>query len=117
MATVDNLTIFYFTGTGNSGKVAEWISQVADELKVPCESISIANIDRRNFSKLNLSSKPNSRFLFISPTHGFNYPPVMMHFIMRFPKGTNKIALLNTRGGLRIGKWVTPGLSGIAHPC
>ncbi len=116
MASVKQATIFYFTGTGNSGKVAEWISQVADELGIPVQNIHIGEINRREFLKTNPPSisSPGHNYLFISPTHGFNYAPVMMHFIMRFPKGQNKVALINTRAGMRIGKFVTPGLSGIA---
>jgi ferredoxin len=37
----------------------------------------------------------------------------MQAFIRRFPKGKNKVLLMNTRAGMLIGKWVTPGLSGI----
>jgi Pyruvate/2-oxoacid:ferredoxin oxidoreductase delta subunit len=33
---------------------------------------------------------------------------------MRFPKGRNKIVLMNTRAGMLIGKFITPGLTGIA---
>jgi len=52
--------------------------------------------------------------VFISPIHGFNYPPVMLNYIFRFPKGNNKVLLLNTRAGMLIGRFVTPGLTGIA---
>jgi ferredoxin len=38
----------------------------------------------------------------------------MLHFIARFPKGNNNIVLMNTRAGMLIGKWITPGLTGIA---
>jgi Pyruvate/2-oxoacid:ferredoxin oxidoreductase delta subunit len=33
---------------------------------------------------------------------------------MRFPKGKNKVVLMNTRAGMLIGKFITPGLTGIA---
>ncbi|MDZ7604578.1 MAG: EFR1 family ferrodoxin [Cyclobacteriaceae bacterium] len=38
----------------------------------------------------------------------------MLNFIMRFPKGKNKVVLMNTRAGMLIGKFVTPGVTGIA---
>ncbi len=38
----------------------------------------------------------------------------MLHFISRFPKGGNDIALMNTRAGMLIGNYITPGLTGIA---
>jgi ferredoxin len=51
---------------------------------------------------------------FVSPIHGFNYPPVMLNFLVHFPKGPNKVLLMNTRAGMLIGKWITPGLTGVA---
>lgn len=50
----------------------------------------------------------------VSPVHGFNYPPIMLHYLLRFPKGNNEVMLMNTRAGMRIGNWVTPGISGIS---
>ncbi len=38
----------------------------------------------------------------------------MLNFISRFPKGRNNVVLMNTRAGMLIGKWITPGLTGIA---
>ncbi len=124
MKKIDSIVIFYFTGTGNSGKVAEWINQVAAEKGIPCKVINIAKINRDKSSlKLLLNPSPFDQsssdiqlpyYFFIGPTHGFNYPPVLLNFILKFPKGANQVALLNTRAGMRIGKWITPGLSGIA---
>jgi len=38
---------------------------------------------------------------FISPTHGFNFPPIMLHFLLRFPRSNqNSAFIVNTRGGL-----------------
>jgi predicted N-acetyltransferase YhbS/Pyruvate/2-oxoacid:ferredoxin oxidoreductase delta subunit len=38
----------------------------------------------------------------------------VLDFIRRFPDGKNRAVLMNTRGGVRIGRIVTPGLTGIA---
>ena len=38
----------------------------------------------------------------------------MVNFIFHFPKGKNDVILMNTRAGMKIGKFVTPGLTGIA---
>ncbi len=38
----------------------------------------------------------------------------MLNFITNFPRGKNKIVLMNTRAGMLIRKWITPGLTGIA---
>jgi Pyruvate/2-oxoacid:ferredoxin oxidoreductase delta subunit len=37
---------------------------------------------------------------------------MVLKFIQHFPKGNNKVVLMNTRGGLKIGNIITPGLSG-----
>lgn len=110
MTPFHKLTVYYFSGTGNSKNVALWISKVAEEKNLECSLINISMIERRVIEK----PDPDSMLLFISPIHGFNYPPVMLHFIMRFPKGKNKVLLMNTRAGMLIGKYITPGLTGIA---
>lgn len=110
MTQYSKLLIYYFSGTGNSANVAHWVAHVANEKGVSTETVNIAHIDR-----LNIQVHDESTLIaFSSPVHGFNYPPVMLAFIRRFPKGKNSVLLLNTRAGMLIGKWVTPGLSGIA---
>lgn len=110
MIASNNLTVYYFTGSGNSGNVAKWLSEVAIENKLECQLINIAQTDRKNIEK----PSPTSTIVFVSPIHGFNYPPVMLNFIMRFPRGKNKIVLMNTRAGMLIGNFITPGITGIA---
>lgn len=104
------IIIYYFSGTGNAKNVASWIANQAIFQQMEVEFISIANPNRIHIPK------PDSKALiaFVSPVHGFNYPPVMLHFILRFPKSKNKVLLINTRAGMLIGKFITPGLSGIA---
>jgi len=104
------LIIYYFSGTGNSKNVAVWLSRVAEENDIKCEIINIASIDRINIAP----PDPSALIAFISPIHGFNYPPVMLHFLTRFPNGKNNVLLMNTRAGMLIGKWITPGLTGVA---
>jgi Pyruvate/2-oxoacid:ferredoxin oxidoreductase delta subunit/flavodoxin len=110
MAAYQKLIIYYFSGTGNSRNVALWLSNVAKENSIESRLINIGQIDRLTIEQ----PDPEALVAFISPIHGFNYPPVMMHFIMRFPKGRNKVLLMNTRAGMLIGKWNVPGLTGIA---
>jgi Pyruvate/2-oxoacid:ferredoxin oxidoreductase delta subunit len=106
----NKLIIYFFTGTGNSQNVASWVSSVADKYNITTSVNNIAYIDR-----LNTEPPPDDALIvFISPVHGFNYPPVMLNFIARFPKGRNNVILMNTRAGMLIGKFVTPGLTGIA---
>ncbi len=102
--------IYYFSGTGNSKNVALWLSQQAKEKNIDFETINIAQINRLSIPQ----PEKDALLVFVSPVHGFNYPPIMLHFIMRFPKGENKVLLVNTRAGMLIGKYITPGLTGIA---
>jgi len=106
----NKVIIYYFSGTGNSRNVAEWFRQVAETNGIPCFMVNIAQTERRSIAP----PDPEAQLLFVSPIHGFNYPPVMLHFIMHFPKGKNKVVLMNTRAGMLIGKFITPGLTGIA---
>ena len=109
MPIYSKLIVYYFSGTGNSANVAQWIAKIANEKGIISELINIAHIDR-----LHIPVPPEDALVaFCSPVHGFNYPPVMQAFIRRFPKGKNPVLLLNTRAGMLIGKWITPGLSGI----
>ncbi|MFA6873572.1 MAG: EFR1 family ferrodoxin [Bacteroidaceae bacterium] len=103
------LIVYYFSGTGNSQKVAFWLSQVAKEMNIEAELLNITYV---NLSDIHVPTQ-DTLIVFTSPVHGFNYPPIMLQFIRRFPKGKNNVLLLNTRAGMLIGKWITPGLSGI----
>ena len=105
------LSIYFFSGTGNARNVAQWFAGVAMEKKIPVETIDIARIDRKKIQPF----LPGSLVGFVSPTHGFNYPPAMMYFIFRLPRSKgNSAFLINTRAGLKLSKWFVPGLSGIA---
>lgn len=110
MGPYTKLVVYYFSGTGNSENVAHWMAEIAREKGMAVQLNNIAKIDRLNVPA------PDSGDLvaFISPIHGFNYPPVMLNFLLRFPKGQHNVLLLNTRAGMLIGKWNVPGLTGIA---
>ena len=104
------IIIYYFSGTGNSRNVAKWMVAVLQEYQVECTPVNIAQIDRKGLT----APEPESLIIFLSPIHGFNYPPIMLNFITHFPRGKNKVVLMNTRAGMLIGKFITPGLTGIA---
>jgi len=106
---MNNLHIHYFSGTGNSAAVARWIEEEALANNWTCRATNIGRADRLN----PVRPDPSAILAFVSPVHGFNYPPVMINYILRFPKGKNRVWLLNTRAGMRLGNMITPGLSGI----
>jgi Pyruvate/2-oxoacid:ferredoxin oxidoreductase delta subunit len=110
MTVYQKLLVYYFSGTGNSENVAHWMADVAKEEGMEISLINIAKTNRRQIEL----PDPKALVAFVSPIHGFNYPPVMLNFLIHFPKGNNKVLLLNTRAGMLIGKWNVPGLTGIA---
>lgn len=114
----NEVEINYFSGTGNSRCVAKWIEEEATTLglRVRVQNITDCTApDREYHADAPEHHDPLRKIVFfISPIHGFNYPPVMLGFIHRFKRGSSDVALMNTRGGLLIGKWITPGLTGIA---
>lgn len=110
MDRIQNLVIFYFSGTGNAKKIALWLSELAAEKNIDCQIFDIARIDVSKLEEI----MPTSLIGIISPIHGFNYPKITLDFINRLPAGKNRVVLMNTRAGMKIGSIVTPGLTGIA---
>lgn len=105
------VSFYFFSGTGNSKAVVNWFSEEAKNHNIETNSIDISKLEKRKGEK----PLPKDIIGFCSPTHGFNFPPIMMHFIFRFPRSTgNKAFIMNTRAGMKIGKLFVPGLSGIA---
>jgi Pyruvate/2-oxoacid:ferredoxin oxidoreductase delta subunit/flavodoxin len=110
MESYQKVVIYYFSGTGNSHNVARWVAESAGKLSIAAHVYNIAHIDRNHI----IPPDKNTLVIFVSPVHGFNYPPLMLHFIFRFPRGNGNILLMNTRAGMLIGKFITPGLTGCA---
>jgi len=110
MNNIQKATIFYFSGTGNAKQIAFWLSEFAAKKEIVSKLYDIAKCDTTNVSAL----IDNALILIISPIHGFNFPKITLDFILNFPKGNNRVVLMNTRAGMKIGKLVTPGLTGIA---
>ncbi len=106
-----NLIIFYFTGTGNALAASRWIAEVFSTRQIPAKIVKITpslQIDAAELSKKTLVG-------FCYPTHGFNAPPVVINFLLRFPKSNLPVILLNTRAGMKLSKLFLPGLSGLAQ--
>ena len=107
----DKLIIYYFTGTGNALAVANWIAQIVASQSISVEIIKITPsllIHKKDFSE-------NTLIGFCYPTHGFNAPPIVIDFLMHFPRMKNRVFVLNTRAGMKISKLFTPGISGLAQ--
>ncbi len=105
------LIIYYFTGTGNALAASRWIAEVFSTRQIPAKIVKITpslQIDTAELSEKTLVG-------FCYPTHGFNAPPVVINFLLRFPKSNLPVFLLNTRAGMKLSKLFLPGLSGLAQ--
>jgi Pyruvate/2-oxoacid:ferredoxin oxidoreductase delta subunit len=107
-----HLQLYFFSGTGNARNVAEWLKIAATRKNWSVESFNVATIERRG----RRPPPENTMLGFIAPTHGFNFPPIMIYFLFRFPPANkaNKVFIINTRAGMKLGRIFLPGISGVA---
>lgn len=110
METLKKVIIYCFSGTGNAKQVGLWFTEFAAERNIDCRMYNIAKTDIKSVKNIN----SDTLIIIISPIHGFNYTKITLDFIRHFPKGKNNVVLMNTRAGMKIGNYVTPGLTGIA---
>jgi Pyruvate/2-oxoacid:ferredoxin oxidoreductase delta subunit len=107
----DNLLVVYYSGTGNSKRVSEWLSEKAQE-----EGIKTCVSSYHQFNEEMIADFTGNTLIgFFSATHGFNLPHSMLKFMVGFRslKGSD-IFIGNTRAGMKLSKLFLPGLSGIA---
>jgi len=102
-------TLYFFTGTGNSYRVAVWMAGAArdagaDVTVRPIESAHPAEeIGKGETMLLGL----------VMPTHGFTAPWAMLRFALRLPRRSNThVVVVATRAGSKIGPVFTPGIEG-----
>jgi ferredoxin/flavodoxin len=110
MEQIQKVRIFYFSGTGNAKRIALWFSEFAQQKGIDSEIVNLVGFEPGRIPEL----IEQALVLIISPIHGFNFPKITLDFIRHFPKGNNPVVLMNTRAGMKIGKFVTPGLTGVA---
>ncbi len=107
----EKIILFYFSGTGNAHKAAEWFCEIAKNEGFNCEIVAIHHALQYDFTNLK-----NSLIGIFGPTHGFNFPPLILDFVFSLPKSkNNKAIILNTRAGMKLYKLFLPGLSGAAQ--
>jgi Pyruvate/2-oxoacid:ferredoxin oxidoreductase delta subunit len=112
MHRYQNLLIIYYSGTGNSKKVSEWIAAKATE-----EGIHTTVMSFRKFLKGPVPGLAGNTLVgFCSATHGFNLPHSFLKLVFRFTlfPGSD-VFIVNTRAGMKISKLFLPGLSGLAQ--
>ena len=107
----DNLLLIYYSGTGNSKRVSDWIAETAAEAGIKSYVTSYDRFDAEKIKEF----RGKTMVGFFSATHGFNLPHSMLKFLVRFNalKGSD-VFIGNTRAGMKLSKLFLPGLSGIA---
>jgi Pyruvate/2-oxoacid:ferredoxin oxidoreductase delta subunit len=107
----NNLLMIYYSGTGNSKRVSEWMMQEAQDRGMKTYITSYHQFNQEDIKDFSGSTLIG----FFSATHGFNMPHSMLRFLFRFKilKGSD-VFIGNTRAGMKLGKLFLPGLSGIA---
>lgn len=110
-ASFKTLLIYYFSGTGNARNVALWFADEAITRGFRTEVINIAAVSRESI----IQPPENTLIGFCSPTHGFNFPAIMLRFLWRFPRAKNPVFIINTRAGMKLYKIPLVGLTGVAQ--
>ena len=109
--TYEHIILYYFSGTGNAKFAAEKFRNEAEKKNTKTSIINIAKT-----KIINLPESGKTLIGFFSPTHGFNFPPIVLNFMLSFPKRKNTdVFILNTRAGMKMHKLFLPGLSGVAQ--
>ena len=100
---------YFFTGTGNSYRVATWMANVAREegATVTVHAIGSARPAEE------ISTGETALLGLVTPTHGLTAPWAMLRFALRLPRrsGTHAVVVA-TRAGLKIGRIFVPGAEG-----
>ena len=104
-------TIYYWSGTGNSHRVAQWMGTSVEESGAKSHIFSFAEAKSKNL----LSANSESFLTLVFPTHGFTAPWHVLKFAWNLPRGYGAHAYcVATRAGLKFGSLFVPGISGSA---
>ena len=92
------LRMFYFSGTGNARNVARWMAAAWAE-----RGSQVAVTDLAGCGAGDVHVDSGDVVGIASPTHGFNFPPITLGFLFRFPRApnANRVFIINTRAGVR----------------
>ncbi len=104
-----NLALYFFSGTGNTYRTATWLVDLARRQGIEAEARPID----MGFVNSAAETGANQLIGLLAPTHAFCAPWAMISFALRLPRAHGQSAFtLLTRGGMKIGKAVMPGLEG-----
>jgi Pyruvate/2-oxoacid:ferredoxin oxidoreductase delta subunit len=105
------VTLYFYTGTGNSYRVATWMADAARRAgaDVTLRPIGAADPDAE------IDEAAGTLLGLVTPTHGFTTPAAMLRFARRLPRRRGVPAVVvATRAGMRVGSRYTPGFEGTA---
>jgi ferredoxin len=106
-----NMAIYFMSGTGNTFRTCAWMAEHAEARGISAECIPIPDSD----PKEEVEDNPDHIIGIAMPTHGFTLPWMVIKFLLKLPRVKSTGAfVLATRAAMKIGKVVTPGLSGTA---
>jgi hypothetical protein len=104
-------TVYFYTGTGNSYRVAVWMT---DALADEGTAVTLRPIDSAHAVK-EIGDGALALLSLVMPTHGFTTPWAMLRFAFGLPRRRGAHAVVvATRAGMRIGPLYTPGFEGTA---
>ncbi len=93
---IRNLFLYYWSGTGNTLKISQWISELADARNI---STKVQSIGKANPKEEIIHSKENMIGI-LAPVHGFTAPWPMIKFCISLPRGNGMRSIVVTnRGG------------------
>ena len=109
MNAISKLRIYFFSGTGNARRVAQWTRDDAKARGIAVEAISVEGLKAP-------PDPPASDELigFMFPVHGFITVWVMLRFVLKFPraKAPASVFAMTTLGGCKLGPLFVPGWEG-----
>jgi len=105
------LAAYFFSGTGNSYRVAVWMARFAAARGMESRVAPV-----RNYADLKSApSGPDRLLVLATPTHGFTapWPAIRFALVAPFGRGTHAVVVA-CRAGLKWGRLFIPGLDGTA---
>ena len=104
-------TFYFFTGTGNSYRVASWMADAARDAGA---AVTVRPIESAQPGE-EIGAGEGALLGLAMPTHGFTAPWAMLRFALRLPRRANThAAVVATRAGVKIGPVFAPGVEGTA---
>ncbi|MBD3410346.1 MAG: (4Fe-4S)-binding protein [Ignavibacteriales bacterium] len=102
-----DVVVYYFSGTGNTRRVAMWIAEEAERRGRRARVVSFETVDPREC----LRDAEGTLYGFAAATHGFSAPWAMIRFVSRLPRRRAEAVVAATRAGMKFGREITPGVN------